>query len=93
MVNIRTESPLDTYFSVQIVDNSNFDWSEKNYLDALIYINGSKVYPGKSSFIFQSKNVAVNNVNDLRLIFNRSYISTKRVYFKVSPYGLTTFEE
>ena len=93
MVNIRTESPIDTNFSVQIVDNSNFDGSEKNYLDVLIYINGIKVYPGKSSFIFQSKNVAVNNVNDLRLIFDRSYISTKRVYFKVSPCGLTAFEE
>ena len=89
MVNIRTESPIDTNFSVQIVDNSNFDGSEKNYLDVLIYINGS----GKSSFIFQSKNVVVNNGNDLRLIFNRSYISTKRVYFKVSPCGLTAFEE
>ena len=93
MVNIRTESPIDTNFSVQIVDNSNFDGSEKNDLDVLIYINGSKVYPGKSSFIFQSKNVAVNNVNDLRLILNRSYISTKRVYFKVSSCGLTAFEE
>ena len=59
---------------------------QKNiYLDVLIYINGSKVYPRKSSLKFQSKNVAVNNVNDLRLIFNRSYITTKRVYFKVSP--------
>ena len=38
MVNIRTESPIDTNFSVQIVDNSNFDGSEKNYLDVLIYI-------------------------------------------------------
>ena len=93
MVNIRTESPIDTNFSVQIEDNSNFDGLEKNYLDVLIYINGSKVYPGKSSFIFQSKNVAVNNVNDLRLIFNRSYISTKKVYFKVYPCGLTAFEE
>ena len=93
MVNIRTESPIDTNFSVQIVDNSYFDGSEKNYLDVLIYINGCYVYPGKSSFIFQSKNVAVNNVNDLRLIFNRLYISTQRVYFKVSPCGLTAFEE
>ena len=93
MVKIRTESPIDTYVSIQIVDNSNFDGSEKIYLDVLIYINGSKVYPGKSSFIFQSMNVAVNNVNDLRLIFNRSYMSTKRVYFKMSPCGLTAFEE
>ena len=30
MVNIRTESPIDTNFSVQYVDNSNFDGSEKN---------------------------------------------------------------
>ena len=74
-------------------NNSNFDGSEKNYLDVFIYINGRKVYPGKSSFIFYSKNVAVNNVNDLRLIFNRSYISTKRVYIKVPPCGLTAFEE
>ena len=49
MVNIRTESPIDTYFSVQYGDNSNFDGLEKKYLDVLIYINGSKVYPGKSS--------------------------------------------
>ena len=66
---------------------------KKKYLDVLIYINGIKVYPGKSSLIFHSKNAAVNNVNDLRLIFNRSYISTLRVYFKVSPCGLTAFEE
>ena len=56
---------------------------QKNYLDVFIYINGSKVFPGEFSFIFHSKNVAVNNVNDLRLIFNRSSISTKRVYIKV----------
>ena len=93
MVNIRTESPIDTNFSVQYGDNSNFDGPEKNYLDVFIYINGSKVYPGKSSFIFHSKNVAVNNVIDLRLIFNRSYISTNRVCITVPPYGLTAFEE
>ena len=29
MVNIRTESPIDTNFSVQYGDNSNFDGSEK----------------------------------------------------------------
>ena len=40
------------------------------------YINGSKVYPRESSFIFHSKNVAVINVNGLRVIFNRAYIST-----------------
>ena len=57
----------------------------KNYLDVLIYINGSKVYPWESSIIFLSKNVAVSNVNDLRLIFNMSNISTKRVYIKVPP--------
>ena len=78
MVNIRTESLIDTHFSVQYWGNSNFDGSEK-YLDVSIYINGSKVYPGESSFILHSKNVEVNNVSDLRLIFNRSYISTKRV--------------
>ena len=93
MVNIRTESPIDTNFSVQYWDNSNFNGSEKNYLDVLIYINVTMVYPGESSFIFHSKNVAVNNVNDLRLIFNKSYISTKRMYIKVPPYDLTAFEE
>ena len=93
MVNIRTESPIDTNFSVKFGDNSNLDGSEKNYLDVFIYIYGSKVYPGKSSFIFHLKNVAVNNVNDLRLIFNRLYISTKRVYIKVPPCSLTAFEE
>ena len=66
---------------------------EKKYLDVFIQINGSKVYPGWSSVIFLSKNVAVNNNNDLRLIFNRSYISTKRVYTKVPPCDLTSFEE
>ena len=93
MVNIRTESPIDINFSVKYGDNSNFDGSEKNYLDVFIYINGNKVYPGVSSFIFDSKNVAGNNVNDLRLIFNRSYISTKKVYIKVPSYSLTAFEE
>ena len=93
MVNIRTESAIDSNFSLQYGDNSNFDGSEKNYLDVFIYINGSKVYPGKSSVIFHPKNVPVNNVNDLSLIFNRSYISTKRVYIKVPPCGLTAFEE
>ena len=93
MVDIRTESPINTNFSVRYGDNSNFDGSEKNYLDVFIYINGSKVYPRKFSLIFHSKNVAVNNVNDLRLIFNRSYISIKRVYIKVPPCGLTAFEE
>ena len=66
---------------------------QKNYLDLFIYINGSKVYPGESSFISPSKNVEVNNVSDLRLIFNRSCISTKRVYIKAPPYGLTAFKE
>ena len=85
MVIIRTESFIDTNFSVQYGDNSNFVWSEKDYLDVFIYINGSEVHPGKSSFIFHSKNVAVNNVYNLRLIFNRSYISTNRVYINVHP--------
>ena len=93
MENIRTESPIDTNFSVKFGDNSNFDGSEKKYLDVFIYINGSKVYPGKSSFIFHLKNVAVNNINDLRQILNRLYISTKRVYIKVHPCGLRAFEE
>ena len=58
---------------------------QKKNLDVFIYIYGSKVHPVKSFFIFNSKNVPVNNVNDLRLIFNRSYTYTKRVYIKVPP--------
>ena len=92
MVNIRTESTIDTNFSAQYRDNANFDGSKK-YLDVFIYINGTKENPWESTFIFHSKNVAVNNVNDLRLISNRSYISSKRVYIKVPPCGLTDFEE
>ena len=83
MVNMRTESPIDTNFSVQYGDNSNFDGSEKKYLDVFICINGSKVYPGESSFVFHSKNVAVNNVDDLRLIFNRSYTVS---HFSYAPH-------
>ena len=93
MVNIRTESPIDTNFSVQYGDISNFDGPEKKYLDVFININGSKVYPGESSFIFHSKNVAVNSVNDFRLIFNRSYISTKKDVHQGGPCGLTAFHE
>ena len=52
MVNSRTESPIDTNLRVQYGDNSNFDGSEKNYLDVFIYNNGSKVNPGESPFIF-----------------------------------------
>ena len=85
MVNIRTEFHIDTNFSVQYGDNSKFDGPEFFYLDAFIHINGSKVYTEESSFIFHRENVAVNNANDLRLIFIRSYISTKRVYIKVPP--------
>ena len=54
MVNIRTESPIDTNFGVEYGDNSKFDGSEKNYLYIFIYINNSKVYPGDSSFIVHS---------------------------------------
>ena len=43
MVNIRTESPIYTNFSVQYGDISNYDGSEKRYLDVFIQINGSKV--------------------------------------------------
>ena len=71
MVNIRTESHIDTNFSVQYGDNTNFDGSEKKLSNVFIHINGIQVYPWESSFIFHSKSVAVNNVNDLRLIFNR----------------------
>ena len=85
MVNFRTESLIATNLNVQFGDISNFDESEKKYLDIFNYINGGKVYPGESSFIFHSNNVAINNVNDSRPIFNRSYISTKRVFIKVPP--------
>ena len=65
---------------------------QKKYLDVFVYINGSMVYPWEYSFIFHSKNGAVNNINDLGLIFNRSYISTRGVH-KGAPCGLTAFEE
>ena len=55
--------------------------SEEIYLDIVMYINGSKVYPTRpreSSFIFHSNDLAVINVNSFRPIF-----STKRVYIKV----------
>ena len=49
-------------------------------------ISGSNVYPGESSFIFQSKNLAVINANNLlKPLFNSSYISTKGVSIKVPP--------
>ena len=57
-----------------------------------MYINGNKVYL-RVFFIFHSKNVEVHNANDLRLIFNRSNISTKRVYIKVPTCSLTAVEE
>ena len=38
MVNIMTDNPIDTNFSVQYWDNLNFDGSEQKYLDAFIYI-------------------------------------------------------
>ena len=66
------------------------------YLDVIIYNYGSKEYSEESSFIFYSKTVAVKYVSDLRLIFNRSHISTKRVYILGAPpplCGLTAFEE
>ena len=52
-------------------------------LDVFIYNNGSKAYP---------KTVAVITANNLRPIFNRSYMSTKRVYIKVVPCSQTAFE-
>ena len=45
MANIRTESPIDTNFSVQYGGISNFDGSEFFYLDVFIYIYVSKVCP------------------------------------------------
>ena len=56
MVNIWTESPIDTNFSVQYGDNSNFDGLEKIYLDVFLHINGRKVYPGSLlSYFIQGK--------------------------------------
>ena len=92
-MNIRTEYHIYTNLSVQSGDITNCDESEKIYLGVFKYINGSKVNYWESSFIFHSKNVAVNYTNDLRPIFNRSDISTKRVYIKVHPCGITAFEE
>ena len=37
-MNIRTEFPIDTNLSVQYGGNSNFDGSEKNYLDVFIFV-------------------------------------------------------
>ena len=54
----------------------------KAYLKT-VYNNGSKAYP---------KTVAVITANNLRPIFNRSYMSTKRVYIKVVPCSQTAFE-
>ena len=58
---------------------------KKIYVDVSININGSKVYPGESFFILFSKNIVVINANNLRPIFNRSYISKTRVYIKEPP--------
>ena len=55
MLNIRTESNIDTNFSVQFRDISIYYKSENIYLDICLYINGSKVNPGESSSIFHSK--------------------------------------
>ena len=60
---------------------------QKKYLDVFIYIYGSKVYPRESSFIFHSKNVAVSNVNDLRLIFNRSLLVQRGWTSRCPPVG------
>ena len=70
-MKIRTESPIDINLSVQYWNISNSDKSEKIYLDVFIKINGSKVYPGESSFILHSKNEAVINVINFRLILKK----------------------
>ena len=93
MLNIRMESAIYTNCSVQFREFQILMCQKKIYLDVFIYINGSKVYPGESSFTFHSKNVAIINAHDLRPIFNRSYISAKRVYIKVAPCDLTAFKE
>ena len=75
MVNIRTESPIDTYSSGQNGDNSNFDGLEKNCLHIFLYINGSKVlvyveWASRVNFVtifgdlYQNKHwVICNNLN------------------------------
>ena len=55
MLNIRTESTVNTNSGVEYRDISTFYVSENIYLDICLYINGSKVNPGESSFIFHSK--------------------------------------
>ena len=86
-VDVRTEFPIDSNFSVQSRDISNDNVSEKiyMYLDVFVYINGNKVYSWESSFIFHSNNVAVINSNDLRPKFNRSYVNIKWMFIKVPP--------
>ena len=83
VVNFRTKSDIDTNLSVQFGAILNNDESEKTNSDIFTYINGSRVYPWKSSFLSYSNNVAINKVNDLRPTFDMSYICTKRVYTKV----------
>ena len=58
--------------------------SQKKYLEVFIYSNCSKVYPWDTTFHL-IKSVAVNNVNDFRPTFDRSYISIKMVCIKVPP--------
>ena len=72
------------------MDVSNFDVSEKLYLDEFIYI---KVRYSPFSCKFHSKSIAVTNNSDSRLIFYKSCINTKRGYIKVLPCGLTAFVE
>ena len=55
MVNIRTESPIDNNFSVQYGIIQILMGQKKKHLDVFIHINGSKVYPGESFFIFHSR--------------------------------------
>ena len=80
MLNIRTEYSIDTNFNVQSRNISNFDASENMYLDGFVYINGSKLYPGESSFIFHSKNVAVIKV--ITQTFSYAFIIELTVYWE-----------
>ena len=69
MLKFRTESSIDTLISV--FNLAIFQtMCQKNIFRCIYNIIGSKVYPGESSFLLYSKNVAGINAYDLRLIFD-----------------------
>ena len=80
-------------------------WVDKNWnmvnitaespIDTILVFNLGifQFFRSQKNIHISFKNVAVNNVDDFRQIFDGSYISTKRVCIKGPPCGLTAFEE